>query len=170
MLIASLIVSGILVILRSWARWFKTHRLPFSAEDMLMYIGLAFFATMCALYLFYLPKLRDIDEVAAGKMAPYANIEADIVAVLKSFLMIEIFFWSTLWAVKLSLLCMFQKLTVGLSTYTKLWWGVMAFTVLTYVGCVVSAFTSCSSMHAWFSPYSKSHLRRYYETATKSSR
>jgi hypothetical protein len=66
--------------------------------------------------------------------------------------MIEVFFWSTLWAVKLSLLCMFQQLTIGLPMYTKIWWGVTVFTILTFVGCVVSAFTGCSSMHAWFSP------------------
>jgi hypothetical protein len=117
-----------------------------------MYVGLASFVTMCALYLSSLPKLHHINEVAAGLKAPYASMEEGVVALLKGRLMIEIFFWSTLWAVKLSLLCMFQQLTIGLPTYTKIWWGVMAFTILAFIGCVVSAFTSCSSMHAWFSP------------------
>jgi hypothetical protein len=48
-------------------------------------------------------------------------MEADMVAVLKGLLVIEIFFWSTLWAVKLSLLRTIQKLTVGLLTYTRIW-------------------------------------------------
>jgi hypothetical protein len=126
--------------------------MPFSVEDIFMYVGLASFATMCALYLSSLPKLHHIDQVAAGLIPSYAEINADSVAVLKGFLAIEILFWSTLWAVKLSLLSMFRQVTVGISTYTKVWWGVMTLTILTYIGCVVSAFTDCSSMHAWFSP------------------
>jgi len=103
-----------------------------------MYFGLASFATTYLLYLSY-SKLHDLSQVPTGQIEAYASMEADMVAVLKGLLVIEIFFWSTLWAVKLSLLCMFQKLTIGLSTYTRIWWGVMAFTIITFVGCVISA-------------------------------
>jgi hypothetical protein len=88
---------------------------------------------------------------------------ANMVAVLKGLLVIEMFFWSTLWAVKLSLLCMFQKLTIGLSTYTKIWWGVMAFTIITFVGCVISAFTSCSSLHALFNPGGEALFAQFFQ-------
>jgi hypothetical protein len=77
--------------------------------------------------------------VPTGQIEAYASMEADMVAVLKGLLVNEIFFWPTLWAVKLSLLCMFQKLTIGLSTYTRIWWGVIAFTIIIFVGCVISA-------------------------------
>jgi hypothetical protein len=90
-------------------------------------------------------------------------MEADMVAVLKGLLVIEIFFWPTLWAVKLSLLCMFQKLTIGLSTYTRIWWGVMAFTIITFVGCIISAFTSCSSLHALFSPGGEALFAQFFQ-------
>ena len=117
-----------------------------------MYFGLVSFTIMCSLSLSSLPKLHYIDEVATGRVEPNASLEANIATVMKGFFVVQIFFWSTLWAVKLSFLCIFQKLVDGLSTYTRAWWGVMAFTILTFVGCVVSAFTSCSSMQAWFSP------------------
>ncbi|KAE9370245.1 hypothetical protein N431DRAFT_343209 [Stipitochalara longipes BDJ] len=155
MLISCLIVSYVLSILRSAARLVKTHQLPFSAEDVFMYFGLVSFTIMCSLYFSYLPKLHNINQVVTGQMEPYASMEGDIVTIEKGLLMLEIFFWSTLWAVKLSLLFMSRKLIVGLSTYTKAWWGVMAFTVLTFVGCVISAFTSCSSLQDWFSPEDK---------------
>ncbi|KAH8767639.1 hypothetical protein BGZ57DRAFT_856718 [Hyaloscypha finlandica] len=138
-LIVCLIVYCVLVVLRAWARWVKTLHLPLSSEDVCMYFGLASFATTCLLYLSYLPKLHDLSQVPTGQIEAHASMEADMVAVLKGLLVIEIFFWPTLWAVKLSLLCMFQKLTIGLSTYTRIWWGVMAFTIITFVGCVISA-------------------------------
>jgi len=70
-----------------------------------------------------------------------------------------IFFWLTLWAVKASLLLMFKKLTAGLPFYEHLWWYVMAFTIVTFIGCVISDFTSCSSLHAWFTAGTSNIIR-----------
>ncbi|ELR04949.1 hypothetical protein GMDG_00206 [Pseudogymnoascus destructans 20631-21] len=47
---------------------------------------------------------------------------------------------------------MFKALTNGIALYTNIWWGALAFTVLTLIGCIISNFTSCSSMDAWFTP------------------
>jgi hypothetical protein len=88
--------------------------------------------------------------VQAGLAPPYASLMSDLVSMLKEFFAVQIFFWLTLWAVKFSLLLMFQRLTTGLPIYERVWWGVVIFTFLSFVGCVVSQFTSCSSMHAWF--------------------
>ena len=46
---------------------------------------------------------------------------------------------------------MFKRLTDELPVYTKIWWGVLDFTVVTFIGCVISVFTPCSSMCTWFS-------------------
>ncbi|KAH9209050.1 hypothetical protein DL95DRAFT_478545 [Leptodontidium sp. 2 PMI_412] len=126
-LITCLVISCVFVALRTSARWFKTRQIPFAAEDVFMLIG-------------------------AGLLAPHATFLHDLSVMLKEFFAVQFFFWSTLWCVKLSLLFMFQRLTTGLPTYTRVWWAVLTFTILTYVGCAVSQFTSCSSMHAWFSP------------------
>jgi Fungal rhodopsin domain len=124
-----------------------------------MYIGLASFATLSTLYWNCLSRVHNIEAVVNGVEPPYASMGADIVTALKDFFMVELFFWSTLWAVKLSLLCMFQKLTVGLLTYTRIWWGVLAFTILTFIGCLIGEITSCSSMQYWFSPHGKTILK-----------
>lgn len=78
---------------------------------------------------------------------------------LKEFISVLIFFWLTLWAVKASLLLMFRKLTTGLPFYERLWWYVMGFTIVTFVGCVISDFTSCSSFHAWFTAGMSDHMK-----------
>jgi hypothetical protein len=62
-------------------------------RDVFMYFGLASFATTCSLYLSYLPKLHDLSQVPTGQIEAYASMEADMVAVLKGLLVIEIFFW-----------------------------------------------------------------------------
>ncbi|KAH8769238.1 hypothetical protein BGZ57DRAFT_987094 [Hyaloscypha finlandica] len=159
-LIACLTISCIFVALRSGARWLKGRQMPIAAEDIFVYIGLVTYVIMSGLYLDLLPRLQRIDLVESGQLAPYTTIDTDIVTVLKEILCIQIFFWSTLWSVKLSLLFMFRRLTTGISTYTKLWWGVLVFCILSFLGCVISAFESCSSMHAWFSPLGECELHR----------
>lgn len=149
-LIACLVISSIFVALRGWARWYKNRQLPIQAEDLAMYFALISFAIMCALYLAAIPTLYRVMRVVMGLAPPYASMMTDVVPMLKEFFAVQIFFWATLWAVKFSLLLMFQRLTTGLPTYERIWWGVVIFTFLSFVGCVVSQFTSCSSMHAWF--------------------
>lgn len=117
-----------------------------------MYIGFCCMVGICGLYLNALPRLKHITLVGTGLKAPYANIRSDLTIILKSFLTIQVLYWGTLWSVKLSLLFMFRKLTTGLLVYTRIWWAVLAFTIVSFILCVVSAFTCCSSMHAWFSP------------------
>ncbi|KAE9363007.1 hypothetical protein N431DRAFT_390519 [Stipitochalara longipes BDJ] len=151
-LIACLTISCVFVALRSGARWFKNGKIPIATEDVFIYLGLATNIATSGLYLDLLPRLQRIALVEIGQLAPYPTIDTDIVTALKEVLSIQIFFWATLWSVKLSLLFMFKRLTNGLSLYTKIWWGVLVFSVLSFLGCVISAFESCSSMHAWFSP------------------
>jgi hypothetical protein len=136
--------------MRTGARFFKTRQIPLAPEDLFIYMALSSFAIMCALYLATMPTFYNVQAISAGLMPPYASLQTDLVAMLKEFFAVQIFFWLTLWAVKWSLLFMFKRLTEGLPLYTKIWWGVLGFTVLTFIGCVISNFTSCSSMHAWF--------------------
>lgn len=132
------------------ARWVKIRRFPNEPEDLAMYVALSAFVTQFALYLAAIPTLYNALAIAAGRMAPYASLPMDLVAMLKEFLAVSIFFWLTLWAVKCSLLLMFKRLTVGLPMYERAWWCVMVIVILTFIGAVVSNFTSCSSLHAWF--------------------
>ena len=138
------------MILRTGARWYKIRKFPLQWEDNLMYLALVAFAITTALYLATIPTYFNLIAVLAGEMAPYASLESDAVVMLKEFFTVQFFFWLTLWSVKWSLLCMFRRLSDGLPIYNKIWWAILGFSILTFVGTCASNFTSCSSLHAWF--------------------
>jgi hypothetical protein len=119
-------------------------------EDAFMYLALISFAITCALYYATINTFFNVSAIAVGKMQPYASLQDDLVVMLYEFFTVQFFFWLTLWSVKWSLLFMFKRLTDGLPLYHKVWWGVLIFSILTFIGCCISNFTSCSSMHAWF--------------------
>jgi hypothetical protein len=125
------------------------------AEDIASYVALASFIIMCALYLAIMKTYYPLIAVSLGTMKPYPSLESDTAAMLREFLAVQFFFWGTLWAVKGSLLFTFKVLTDGLPLERKIWLGVMAFTVLTYIGCCVTQFTSCSSIHVWLTAGTK---------------
>lgn len=142
--------------MRVGARWFKIRRPPFAPEDIASYVALASFAIMCSLYLSAMATYYNATAVAAGELAPYASLERELVVLLKQFLAVQFFFWLTLWGAKCSLLFMSKALTTGLPMETRIWWAAMIFTIAAYVGCGVTQFLSCSSIHAWLTP-SKKH-------------
>ncbi|QLI65189.1 uncharacterized protein G6M90_00g011960 [Metarhizium brunneum] len=148
--IASLCVGTVFVIMRTGARWFKNHRVPAEMEDLFMYLALVSFAITCALYYATIDTFFNVMAIAAGEMKPYASLEHDVRVMLYEFFTVQFFFWLTLWSVKWSLLFTFKRLTDGLPLYNRIWWAVLVFSVLTFIGCCISNFTSCSSMHAWF--------------------
>ncbi|KAK0757885.1 hypothetical protein N5P37_009177 [Trichoderma harzianum] len=140
----------VFVAMRTGARWFKLRRMPLQMEDILIYGALVSFAITTALYLATVPTFFNVEAIEQGRMEPYAGLQDDLVLMLHEFFVVQFFFWLTLWMVKWSLMCMFKKLTDGLPLYNRIWWGVLVFSILTFIGCCISNFTSCSSMHAWF--------------------
>ncbi|KAJ6440052.1 CFEM domain-containing protein [Purpureocillium lavendulum] len=149
-LVACLCVACVFVVLRTGARWYKLRTIPFEMEDVFMYAAIASFAITSALYLATIPTFFNVMAITAGEMQPYPSLPDDLVVMLREFFVVQLFFWLTLWAVKWSLLFMFKRLTDGLPLYNRIWWAVLVFSILTFIGCCISNFTSCSSMHAWF--------------------
>jgi len=70
-------ISGLFVIFRSIARWYKTRTMPFAPEDLAIYTALCAFIIQCSLYLAAMPTLYKAEAVMAGEMAPYAGMETD---------------------------------------------------------------------------------------------
>jgi len=149
-LIACLCVGVVAVLMRTFARWYKLRKAPFEVEDCFMYLALVSFAIMTALYLATIPTFFNLAAITEGRMMPYPSLPDDLVVMLKEFFVVQFFFWLTLWAVKWSLLFMFRRLTDGIHFFNKIWWAIFVFSVLTFIGCCISNFTSCSSMKAWF--------------------
>lgn len=145
-----MVLAVVIVIVRTGTRWWKAH--SFQAEDYFIWFALASFISMCAIYLAAYPTLYGALAVAAGEEPPWATMESDLVAMLHLFFAVQFLFWTTLWSVKFSLLWMFRRLTLGLPLYGRIWLAITIFTLITYLACVVTEFTSCSSMTAWFTP------------------
>lgn len=149
-LIACLAFSITFVLVRIAARWYKVRKIPLEAEDLSIYVAIASFATMSALYISAMPVLYTALAIAKGEEVSQGNLESALVSMLKKFFAVQFFFWLTLWAVKASLLFVIRKLTTDLPLYRKLWWIVMVFVVLTYFACAITQIESCASFHEWF--------------------
>lgn len=149
MIVGCLCVSSLFMALRAIARWLRIRRAPVAGEDLASYVALSSFIIMCALYLAIIKTYYPLVAVSQGEMPPYPGLESDTAAMLREFLAVQFFFWGALWAVKVSLLLTVKSITDGLPFWGRIWWAIMAFTTLTYVGCCITQFTSCSSFQAW---------------------
>ncbi|KAH8816926.1 CFEM domain-containing protein [Xylogone sp. PMI_703] len=149
-LIITLVLSCVFVFVRGIARYRKTGTFPHAIEDLFLFLALASYIGLVGIYLYCLPILFRSEAIGAGKEQVYPGFDHDMKGMLHGFLAAQLIFWLALWSVKLSLLFMFRKLTIGLPDYRYIWAGIMVFTLLSFVGCVISGFTSCSSLHAWF--------------------
>jgi hypothetical protein len=138
----------VIVVARSAVRWWKAR--IFQAEDFFLWFALACFISMCSIYLAIYPILYKAIAVASEEATPWATMTSDLVEMLHLFFAVQLLFWTTLWGVKFSLLYMFRRLTLGLPLYSRIWLAITVFTGITYLASVVTEFTSCSSMSAWF--------------------
>ncbi|KFY83822.1 hypothetical protein V500_09860 [Pseudogymnoascus sp. VKM F-4518 (FW-2643)] len=59
-------------------------------------------------------------------------------------------FWTVLWLVKASFLAFFYKLFDGLQAYRRIWWGVVVFAFLSYVGCWIVSINVCHPAKNYF--------------------
>ncbi|KAF2623580.1 hypothetical protein BU25DRAFT_478056 [Macroventuria anomochaeta] len=118
-------------------------------QDYLIYAAYLFFLIMSVCYLVIIPKIYMIGRVTNGSMAPWATMAADVVMYIRVMFVTTMFFWMSLWLVKLSLLALYKKLMTGLPMiYVRLWWAVFIFCLISLAGCMVSYLTSCPDFAA----------------------
>ncbi|KAL1649632.1 hypothetical protein SLS61_006288 [Didymella pomorum] len=87
----------------------------------------------------------------SGKAEPWLTMQRDVVILFNSLFVNTLLFWSCLWCAKLSLLVLYRKLMSGLPyVYMRVWWAVVIFCVLSWVGCIVSGLLSCTNLHGFF--------------------
>ncbi|OCT54352.1 hypothetical protein CLCR_00860 [Cladophialophora carrionii] len=124
----------------------------FQADDLFLLLAYLCFLTLSILYIVLAPTMYRITDASSGLTPIYPEILSDSLFMIKIFFANTMIFWFALYAVKFSFLSLYRRLMKGLRLYMQLWWAVVAFCVLTLIGCVISNFTSCHSMHAWFTP------------------
>lgn len=153
-LIVTLCIAIVFTIARFIARWMKLRRAPLELEDIFLFLALASWAIVAGLYLTILPMFYGLYDIALGLVPkPSAQESYDKSRAINTyFFVVQIFFWTVLWSVKLSLLFQFKKLTKGIILYERIWWGVLAFTILTWIASQITNLTSCHTLAAYFEP------------------
>lgn len=105
-----------------------SRRKGLQSQDYLIYLAFLFFLTMCISYLHIIPNLDRLYEVGVGAIAPWPNMEADSIRYTRVLFWAPIWFWTSLWLAKLSLLALCKRLMEGLPrSYTRFRLAVLIF-------------------------------------------
>ncbi|KAK8246395.1 hypothetical protein HDK90DRAFT_9429 [Phyllosticta capitalensis] len=148
--IAFLVPTTVVVIARFALRVWK--KAPLQIEDVLVFLSFIFFLALTICYIVVTPYMFRVYAVAADPSKMYPGVEEESKIVIKIFFCTSMLLWCTLWSVKFSLLCLYRRLMRQIRVYLILWWCLFIFCIVTFIGAIITNFTSCSSMHAWFTP------------------
>lgn len=156
------------IVLRLYVRTTESRRL--FSDDYWLLAALFFLLTQAILqtlqnhslyYLIY----ASAGEVPAGK----ALLDQGNIYVRYQFVII-VLFWTVTWSVKYSFLALYYRLFNGLAIYRKIWWAVVIFAAMTYVGCWIASVWTCHPPSTYFDFGALSTLRwsiRDVETDTQ---
>lgn len=103
----------------------------------------------------YTPVLPDIYlllELLDGELKNFPTDLAERVAMyLRYQFAIIILFWTNLWLIKGSFMCLYKKLLHNTHGWQQTaWWSVAAFCIMTYIGDWVLQFMACTPFHTYF--------------------
>lgn len=117
------ILASLFTIVRTGIQiWKKKAMQP---QDYLLYSAYVCFLAMSISYLSIIPTIYRIGRVNNGLMLPWSTMAEDVVVYIRMMFCTTVFFWLSLWLVKLSLLALYKKLLTGLPVvYVRLWWAV----------------------------------------------
>ena len=171
-LIICMVIGIVFVASRSALRWHSAGRFTWGEDG---FCGFALACQICVtgIYMSILNDIYFVNEQQTLIMMAVAQgekpkIHPDMVyhaeKMLEGIFPVQYFFWGCLWSVKFSLLLMIKRLTERVPFHLKMWWGVLIFTALAFVGCVVSQLCSCSKISSFtkFGMYSSSHTSINY--------
>jgi len=93
-----------------------------------MALAFLLFLAQCILYIVLSPIRVKVQEVTEGKIPPYPELPYHIYLIGRLIFPALTFFWAILWTVKLGLLFLYRKLTLGLPrVYNRMWWFLVVF-------------------------------------------
>lgn len=141
--ISGIIMTVTVIIARVFIRLRKQGRL--FADDYALFVGVAIYIAMAALYIADLPYLYTFLDYTSGKVELDAEVVDAYASMMRFNFAVTSFFWAVLWSVKASLLLFFRRI-IKWTDWMRAWWIIAIFTVLTFIGCIISEFTSCDSI------------------------
>ncbi|KAK8863409.1 UV-endonuclease UvdE-domain-containing protein [Apiospora arundinis] len=90
-----------------------------------------------------------INDTFEGRAGPYPGIADDKFSMKKILLFTSPGLWFTLWSIKFSLLALYKRLLIQVPLYTRLWWGVVVFSVLSLAASLAMHITTCEPVTNW---------------------
>lgn len=128
-----LAIAVIFVGVRIFAR-LKTFRKIF-ADDAFVVFALILALTSAILWQIFAKYMFQLLAVAYGT-PPGPNFPTDFEHYGKASAAVVIFFYSTLWAIKISFLIFFKRLGKNVRRQKLLWWPIFGFTMATYFASI----------------------------------
>ena len=141
-------LACVFVAFRIYARISEAHRLY--TDDYWMLTALTFLLINAVLQTLQTHSLYYLVYVSVGRVpAGQALLDEGNIYVRYEFVIIA-FFWTITWCVKASFLSLYWRLFDGLPTYRRIWWVVVVFTALAYVGCWIASVWTCHPPSTYF--------------------
>jgi len=140
------VVTTITTVTRIYVRIKKQRRLH--EDDFVLFTAVALYFALAILYIIDLPYLYRFLDYASGKAPFQPSLVETYDHMMRISFAVTALFWAVLWTVKLSLLLFFRRVlhAMPLEAVKKMWWFVLALTIVTFIGCLVSEFCSCNEL------------------------
>ncbi|KAK6531738.1 hypothetical protein TWF694_002913 [Orbilia ellipsospora] len=119
-------------------------------DDGFVIFAAAGVVTDAALHTVMAPTARELGLIMFGLAQPGASFVEEVGQYLKLQFAAITMFWNILWAVKFSLLVFIWRLTDGLPSMRKWWWGVFIFNVLMWASAIMSQYLNCRPLSTAF--------------------
>lgn len=120
------------------------------ADDFWVYLALAILTTIATLYNYAVPIMFEYEQILHGKKLLTHDFGDRARLFLKLQFAIIVLFWTCIWAVKISFLIWYKKLTDFPSNREMMWNLVTGFTVASYLGCWVTQLEACHPIRHYF--------------------
>ncbi|KAK6352397.1 hypothetical protein TWF730_009224 [Orbilia blumenaviensis] len=119
-------------------------------DDIFVSFAAAAVLTDAILHTLMTPTSHNLGLIMLGLAQPGATFLEDVQQYLKLQFAAITLFWNILWAVKFSLLIFIWRLTDGLPTMRKWWWGVTIFNIVMWMSAVMSQYLNCRPLKTAF--------------------
>lgn len=126
------------------------HNRRLLSDDYWMIFAWLAHTTLCALQTVQQDSLWYTTELAAGRFPPDKETAHQLEELVRWQFPIIKLFWVVLWSVKSSFLAIFFRLVKPFPVRRRLWYCVVVFVFLAFVGCVVSSALTCSPPSDYF--------------------
>ena len=143
------VLSIAFVAIRTHVQYRNTRK--FFINDHFIFIALVLHIASAIIYQVALPLMYELSSVSLKLSAPTAGFPERMSIFLKLQFTVDFTLWTTLWAVKFSLLFFFWRLFDSVKSHMRIfWWIMVAITAINWVIIVILAFLACDPIMNFF--------------------